>query len=267
MAFVDTVHCPDSAAHKVGLKCLKTSRNEPNRLTLCHRFDPGQTCRVPLRRQRYCIDRFEYPSRRAAHPPVMVSAYDAAGLCAEKGKRMCWESEWTAACEGPDHKPFPYGHERSKAHCNIDNPYRQPSLKKVHSRSERVRDPELLRLDQSVASGAMDTCKSDFGVYDTTGNLDEWVRSEWRRGKSGFAALKGGAWGHVRNACRPVTTSHSPQWSYYFVSFRCCADADPNMLPPLPDDGVSLWTPPADAPPATPGGRPIDRGWPRENPK
>jgi hypothetical protein len=40
-----------------------------------------------------------------------------------------------------------------------------------------------------------------------------------------WAALKGGAWGHVRNACRPLTTSHSPGWTYYFVAFRCCADA------------------------------------------
>jgi hypothetical protein len=37
--------------------------------------------------------------------------------------------------------------------------------------------------------------------------------------------LKGGAWGHVRNACRPVTTSHPPDFKYYFISFRCCADA------------------------------------------
>ena len=27
-----------------------------------------------------------------------------------------------------------------------------------------------------------------------------------------------------RNACRPVTTSHEPEFRYYFVSFRCCKD-------------------------------------------
>jgi len=37
--------------------------------------------------------------------------------------------------------------------------------------------------------------------------------------------LKGGAWGHVRNACRPVTTSHPPDFTYYFIAFRCCKDA------------------------------------------
>ena len=33
-----------------------------------------------------------------------------------------------------------------------------------------------------------------------TGNVDEWVNSEENKGKSKWAGLKGGAWGHVRNA-------------------------------------------------------------------
>jgi formylglycine-generating enzyme required for sulfatase activity len=57
--------------------------------------------------------------------------------------------------------------------------------------------------------------------------VDEWVRADQERThrRSRFAGLKGGAWGHVRNACRPVTTSHPPDFTYYFISFRCCADA------------------------------------------
>ena len=260
MAFVDVAHCPDTKHAKVGLKCVKRSRNEPNNLTICHRFEPGQTCRVAKRQQRFCIDRYEYPNQSGGHPPVMVSAYDAAGLCAEQGKRMCWESEWSAACEGPDLLPFPYGYERSSKHCNIDNRYRHPSLDKVHHRNDAVRGPELLRLDQSVPSGSMQTCKSGFGVYDLTGNFDEWVMTEYRRGKSGWAGLKGGAWGHVRNACRPITTSHVPHWSYYFISFRCCKDADASALAP-PLAGVPLWTPPTQPPPSHPSGTPVDRGW------
>ncbi|HZO14742.1 MAG TPA: SUMF1/EgtB/PvdO family nonheme iron enzyme [Polyangiaceae bacterium] len=248
MVFVDTMHCPDTAQHKVGLQCLKKEEERSNKLTICHRFAPGQTCRTEERRQRFCIDRYEYPSVAGAHPPVMVSAYDAASLCAEKNKRLCWESEWTAACEGPQKKPFPYGHERSKAQCNIDNPFVDPNLSRVHSPSASERDPELRRLDQSVASGSMSGCRSDFGVFDLTGNLDEWVLSEWPRGKSEWAALKGGAWGHVRNACRPVTVSHSPQWSYYFVSFRCCKDVSGDE---------QAWKPPA----APVFQKAVQRGW------
>jgi hypothetical protein len=256
MALVDTLHCPDTPSHKVGLRCLRKEYNKPNNLTICHEFAPGQRCSVAERRQRFCIDRFEYPNQRGAHPPVMVSAYDAAGLCAEKGKRLCWESEWTAACEGSGKKPFPYGQARSKEHCNIDNPYIHPRLSAVHSTSDAVRGPELTRLDQSIRSGAMEGCKSDFGVYDLTGNFDEWVRAEWERGDSEWAALKGGAWGRVRNACRPVTTSHVPHWSYYFISFRCCRDAGGT-----PPEGPAPWSPPSGAVPAHPAGLGIDRGY------
>ena len=58
------------------------------------------------------------------------------------------------------------------------------------------------------------------------GNVDEWVTSdEAPHEVSKWAALKGGAWGHVRNQCRPATYSHDPAFTYYFVGFRCCRDA------------------------------------------
>jgi formylglycine-generating enzyme required for sulfatase activity len=255
MQLVDVMHCPDTDQLRVGLTCLKKSRNEPNHLTICHQFAPGQICHVPERRERFCIDRYEYPNEKGGHPPVMVNAYDAAALCHERGKRMCWESEWVAACEGPDKLPFPYGYERSAKHCNIDNRYVHPNLDKVHHADDAVRGPELIRLDQSVASGSMEGCKSGFGVYDLTGNFDEWVLTERKRGKGDWAGLKGGAWGHVRNACRPTTTSHVPHWSYYFISFRCCADARPDA------EGAPAWTPPPWSPPSHPAGRPVDRGY------
>ena len=80
----------------------------------------------------------------------------------------------------------------------------------------------------------MASCASGFGVFDMTGNLDEWVTSDQPpRERSKWAGLKGGAWGHVRSQCRPMTTSHEPEFSYYFVGFRCCADAT----------GATPWTP------------------------
>lgn len=249
MEFVDAEYCG-----QVRRKCLKSTRNRPNNLTICHEFAQGTACVGEPRRQRFCIDRYEFPNQKGAHPPVHVSAYDAAGLCAEQGKRMCWESEWVAACEGPDRLPFPYGHARSGKMCNIDNPWRGPSLERAHSSNKQVADQELRKLDQSVPSGSMETCKSGYGVYDLTGNFDEWVLTERSRGRSKWAGLKGGAWGHVRNACRPITTSHVPQFIYYFISFRCCKDA--NGLEPV-TDGPPEWSPPSPPEPR----KHFNRGW------
>jgi Sulfatase-modifying factor enzyme 1 len=223
----DMVHVKKEFCPEVERYCLKSEYDKSNHITLCHHFKEGVTqcraSRVPLD---FCIDRYEYPNEKGGHPPVMVSFYDASGLCAAKGKRLCYESEWTTACEGPSELPFPYGWERSSEKCNIDNAWVNPSLKKIYSTDPSVRDPELQRLDRSVPSGGKPECVSEYGVYDLTGNVDEWTLADHDRPKEKgkFAALKGGAWGHVRNACRPVTTSHEPSFTYYFVSFRCCAD-------------------------------------------
>ncbi len=156
----------------------------------------------------------------------MVSWYDAQATCSSLDKRLCYESEWVTACEGPDKTPFPYGYARDNTKCNIDNQWIKPSLPHVYSKDAGVAIKELSRLDQSAASGALPECVSGFGVHDLTGNFDEWVTGDARYDdKSEWAGLKGGAWGHVRNACRPVTTSHEPDFTYYFITFRCCKDA------------------------------------------
>jgi formylglycine-generating enzyme required for sulfatase activity len=252
MAFVDTTYCPN-----VRLRCRKDEYNQANHITICHEFAAGQVCEGRARRQRFCIDKYEYPNKKGAHPPVMVDWYDAAGLCAAKGKRLCWESEWVSACEGPEKLPFPYGLRRDPGKCNIDNRWLNVDLKKLYSPQRSVQDAALSWLDQSVPSGAMSGCVSGFGVHDLTGNVDEWVNAEKAHEKSKWAGLKGGAWGHVRNACRPMTTSHAPDFTYYFVSFRCCADAAPDAAAAK---DPTLWTPPPQPKPRNPKGA-VNAGW------
>lgn len=251
MKLVDTTHCTD-----VQRTCLRDEYTKSNKITICHEFAPKPPrCVGTERRERFCIDEFEYPNKRGARSPVMVDFHDAAALCQAEGKRLCWESEWTAACEGPDKLPFPYGYVRSPEACNIENPWIKPSLTKLYSPDPAVAGAELARLDQGVASGSKPGCKSGFGVHDQTGNVDEWVMLERKRGKGGWAGLKGGAWGHVRNACRPVTTSHAAEFTYYFISFRCCADA------PMPDPGgAPTWKPPP-IPPLRKSPESASRGW------
>lgn len=251
MALVDTTYCPN-----VALKCLRSEYDKPNHLTICHEFAPGQRCLGEERRQRFCIDEYEYPNRAGAHPPVMVDWYDASAACGAEGKRLCWESEWVAACEGPEKLPFPYGLKRDPNQCNIENPYIKPDLERVYSAKPEVQGAELLKLDQGALSGEKAGCVSGFGVHDLTGNFDEWVNAEKTYKKSKWAGLKGGAWGHVRNACRPMTTSHPPEFTYYFISFRCCADAAPDAEAAR---DPKLWTPPPPPKQKKPGA--VSKGW------
>jgi formylglycine-generating enzyme required for sulfatase activity len=254
MIHVDTMFCP-----KIKRNCLDVEHEHPNNLTICHKFEEGvQSCEVEEEHRDFCIDQYEYPNKDGAHPVWMLTWYEAQATCESKGKRLCWASEWTAACEGPEHTPFPYGWVRDHDTCNIDNFYVEVrkgpgGVFLQYSKDPAVRDPELARLDQSVPSGLLANCKSGFDVHDQTGNFDEWVISDRPAGdeRSKWAGLMGGAWGHVRNQCRPMTTSHYPQENYYFWSFRCCKDAEgaPSWTPP-PCKGE--WGCPAKAPPVEP---------------
>jgi hypothetical protein len=252
----DMVHVETSFCPNVDRRCVELEYERANHLGICHAFAHGERehCNGDERPLSFCMDRYEYPNRKGAHPSWMVSWYDAQATCMAHDKRLCWSSEWTAACEGPEHTPFPYGWERNHTLCNIDNLYIEPRKAAprlpflFYSNDKKVALDELSRLDQSVPSGSMESCQSGFGVYDLTGNLDEWVSSdEPARDKSKWAGLKGGGWGHVRNQCRAMTTSHDPDFTYYFVGFRCCRDAP----------GQPAWKPSAHATPP-PMVRPAD---------
>ncbi len=247
MEHVATSFCPD-----VERRCLDLEMEEKNNLQICHAFEHQTRCRTEERPIDFCIDRYEYPNKKGGHPVWMLDWYQAQATCESKGKRLGMASEWTAACEGPEHTPFPYGWERDHGKCNMDNFYidpKKPGPKAqffFYSRDPEIAFKELSRLDESVPSGSMETCKSGFGVYDLPGNFDEWAVNDGRpREKATFNALKGGAWGHVRSQCRPTTYSHEPEFTYYFVGFRCCQDAagappeakwtaSPDAVPPPP---------------------------------
>jgi sulfatase modifying factor 1 len=235
MASVSTTFCSD-----IERTCIDSEHDSINNLDICHAFSHDERCRTRARKIAFCIDRYEYPNQLGAHPVWMRDWYQAQATCESKGKRLCYASEWTAACEGPEHFPFPYGWERDHRKCNMDNFFIEPrkwgpnGQFLFYSKDETIAERELARLDESVPSGSMESCVSGFGVYDMPGNFDEWVVSdEAPREKSEWAGLKGGAWGHVRSQCRPMTFSHDPSFAYYFVGFRCCRDAD----------GAPAWTP------------------------
>jgi formylglycine-generating enzyme required for sulfatase activity len=156
---------------------------------------------------------------------VAVTWDDAAAQCKAEGKRLCKDTEWTLACEGEDRLPHPYGYVRDATACNFDKTYILPDNDAYAN--PRTRDAEVARLDQRELSGSRERCVSQYGVYDMTGNVDEWVVNT--RGTSNEApyvsGLKGGYWGPVRNRCRVMTTDHNMWHSGYQIGFRCCGDA------------------------------------------
>lgn len=212
--------------------CQKSWYDPNNKKKVCEIFSQPSQCVGERSAKRYCIDRYEWPNQPGERPEVMNNFYQAQVKCAAAGKRMCTESEWTLACEGPTLKPYPYGYVRDANKCNGDRAWDRPVMSKVGKR-----DPaELARLWQGVRSGSQPECVSDFGVHDLPGNADEVVASEnfsstWR-GKFDSVTTGGPWYRGVRNQCRPKIYSHDEGFYYYYLGFRCCAEADGRATDP-----------------------------------
>lgn len=217
MVEVEGDYCPE-----VEQSCLRYIDPEGVFPRRCAEFAPTTKCLSKTTKKHFCIDRFEYPNKQGENPVVMKTWYDARDACSGQGKRLCGDSEWTVACEGQERLPYPYGYDRNSEACNIDKPHPDVNEKALGSADPKVRDAEAKRLWQGEPSGSRPSCVSPYGVFDMTGNVDEWVVNE--SGTPFKSGLKGGYWGPVRDRCRPMTTVHAEGFSFYQIGFRCCSD-------------------------------------------
>lgn len=217
---------PDTIEYLQKTTCTKwINREYPER---CAAFDRAKwiniSSKFKTKPMDFCMDRFEFPNEEGQYPYIYINWYEAQGLCAAQGKRMCTETEWTFACEGEEATPYPTGYTRPVDECHLDKLWIPYSARALYPRT--TAGPELNRLWQGYSSGSHPECKSVFGVYDQVGNVDEWARKDRPDGKYP-SILKGGYWGPVRTRCRPSTRSHNMNHIFYQQGARCCSD--PNL--------------------------------------
>jgi formylglycine-generating enzyme required for sulfatase activity len=194
----------------------QTCAVKPPPRTRCTVFAPS-VCIGKREHRRFCIDRDEYVAPGEELPKTNVTWYKARDTCESLGKRLCTETEWQFACEGPEMLPYPYGLAREASRCNYD---RLDVLDRATGKLRDLRRPPR----------EFDRCTSPFGVRNMVGNADEWV-SRNAAGASYRSALKGGWWMPSRNRCRPLTTEHSEWYLGIQVGFRCCADPHEETTP------------------------------------
>jgi sulfatase modifying factor 1 len=147
------------------------------------------------------IDNFPYPNEDGAIPLTNVTQAEAAGLCAERDKRLCTELEWERACKGPNNLPYEYGDRYDPKRCNTGA---IPKLK---------------------PSGIHHGCVSAFGVQDLHGAVWEWTSSPWGRGdRTGMVTVRGGnsTAGELVGRCANGA-GRAPNRPGEAVGFRCCA--------------------------------------------
>jgi formylglycine-generating enzyme required for sulfatase activity len=177
----------------------------------------------------FCIDRYEAPDVAGARPYALKTAYDGEDWCAERGKRLCTEQEWTRACEGASGRRYPYGDAYRSAACNDDHAWREVHWKLLARWPDPVAIEEADRLYQAEPSGARAACATPEGVHDLTGNVAEWVRREGPPPHPGWDhVLKGCYWAGCYHEphphCEFTNHAHPGTFRTYEAGFRCCSN-------------------------------------------
>jgi hypothetical protein len=182
-----------------------------------------------VRSGNFCIDRYEAPNRRGAHPFVMQSANDANGWCTDHHKRLCTEDEWVSACQGEERRTYPYGNEHVDSRCNDDKPWQKVDealLAKWPSPEAKAHAKEIY---QATPSGSKRQCKSQAGARDMTGNVEEWVLRTREHANAYPYILIGcywaGCYGGNKPTCHSTNNAHGAEFRFYETGFRCCKDA------------------------------------------
>ncbi len=196
-----------------------------------------------------CVDRFEAPNVAGAQPLVMYTFVEAEAWCAARGKRLCFDDEWTLACAGAAATKYPYGNAHQPGVCNDDRTWKLYEQSKLNGWPASASSPTVATLAdllaaarakggaaavaadhvewlyQATPSGAKSGCTQPgpAPVYDLCGNVEEWTR---RRdgGRAAFHGnLKGRYWAEART-CQSGVISHGDGFRFYEIGFRCCRD-------------------------------------------
>jgi hypothetical protein len=197
----------------------------------------------------FCIDRYEAPNVEGALPLVMFTFDESAAWCDARGKRLCFDDEWTESCAGPAGLKYPYGDQHTPGVCNDEETWllydqnklngwpwsvSKPNIESLSqlldaaravSASGKIAADHVEALYQGEGSGTNPGCQGPDAVFDLCGNVEEWTRR--RDGGSGpdfLGSLKGRYWAESRT-CQNAVTTHGNGFRFYEIGFRCCRDA------------------------------------------
>jgi len=138
--------------------------------------------------------------RACSRPNVLpwgnVSYDDAVRACTARGKRLCTDAEWAAACGAG----YPYGANFNANACNTD--------------------------DGVAATASHPQCQSPSGAYDMSGNVAEWASCQNAVDCRVVRPLLGGSFADRSDVlwrC-DFRNNGAPQLSSASVGFRCCQD-------------------------------------------
>ncbi|MBM4367413.1 MAG: thioredoxin domain-containing protein, partial [Deltaproteobacteria bacterium] len=148
-------------------------------------------------------------------PALRVTWYDAKAACEKAGKRLCTEAEWVSACQNAraedDNKNGQFGDDMIEGTAYPYGDFHDDNRCWDDKEGEKFRP---------VYTGELPGCVTPTGVYDLTGNVEEWVGDS-----AEHAALMGGAFDtsedHAR--CYRRNDTFGAGYAAPRTGFRCCS--------------------------------------------
>ncbi len=173
-------------------------------------------------------------SMRGMKPQSYLSRGQAARFCENAGKRLCTTREWRRACMGKSNRLFSYSQKSDAATCNLGGPHHLSEFfgnDPMKWTYENFNDPRLSQRPGFLSkTGSHRRCRSDEGVYDMLGNVQEWV-ADTVQGRGTFV---GGFYSNpvelvakraAGEGCTYILSGpHHKTYRDYSVGFRCCKD-------------------------------------------
>ena len=219
MVEVEGDYCP-----YVEQRCLRWL--DPATKLQCAEFDKpatvGAKCTMKTQHKHFCIDRYEWPNKPGDCPRTWRAGTRRRRRCEAIGKRLCGDTEWTLACEGPERLPYPYGDGYARDATPATSTSRTSGRTRRRSTTHATSAEELARLDQREPSRRARGLREPVRRPRHDRQRRRVGRQRVAGGKPYQSGLKGGYWGPVRTRCRPMTTAHDETFRYYQIGFRCC---------------------------------------------
>jgi protein-disulfide isomerase/uncharacterized membrane protein/peroxiredoxin len=158
---------------------------------------------------------------QAGVEPASANWFEAVKACEAADKRICSQEEWLAACVGS--RPEDMDGDGSFVGETLEGrlyPYGDHYMRGV------CWDAGDSEKNKPLATGRRGACRSPEGVYDLTGNIQEWAGTT-----SEQAVLLGGGWfARDKSSCGMAGTRFGPGYENRNTGFRCCADAAPGTV-------------------------------------
>jgi formylglycine-generating enzyme required for sulfatase activity len=154
-------------------------------------------------------------SKQGVPPWTSVNQAEAAAACSAAGMQLCTQTQWELACRaGNTGNVWSYASGATSYSAGVCNDVEHPD-----------------NTGAAWATGSSAQCAADGEIYDMSGNVSEWTRTQVVSGGDTYYRVRGGNYTSYgpATACGFSFVLDVPTFANADLGFRCCGANPPNI--------------------------------------